>query len=111
VLSGANYGPWVPPFVSYLPVLPDLPGEGIGHFVGAMRVDGVRPLEEYQQHMDRWIRRFRETKARNSDKPVLIPGEPEAQAAAYRRDNGIPVNDKVMADLRQLANDLNLNFA
>jgi LDH2 family malate/lactate/ureidoglycolate dehydrogenase len=111
VLSGANYGPWVPPFVSYLPVLPDLPGEGIGHFVGAMRVDGFRPLEEYQQHMDRWIRRFRETKARNSDKPVLIPGEPEAQAAAYRRDNGIPVNDKVMADLRQLANDLNLNFA
>jgi LDH2 family malate/lactate/ureidoglycolate dehydrogenase len=111
VLSGANYGPWVPPFVSYLPVLPDLPGEGIGHFVGAMRVDGFRPLEEYQQHMDRWIRRFRETRARNSAQPVLIPGEPEAKASAMRKQHGIPVNDKVMADLRQLANELNLKFA
>lgn len=111
VLSGANYGPWVPPFVSYLPVLPDLPGEGIGHFVGAMRVDGFRPLEEYQEHIDRWIRRFRETKALDSNRPVLIPGEPEARAEAERREKGIPVNDKVMADLRQLALDLNLNFA
>lgn len=111
VLSGANYGPWVPPFVSYLPVLPDLPGEGIGHFVGAMRVDGFRPLEEYQEHMDRWIRRFRDSKARNNAKPVMIPGEPEAREEAMRRQTGIPVNDKVMADLRQLAQELNLNFA
>lgn len=111
VLSGANYGPWVPPFVSYLPVLPDLPGEGIGHFVGAMRVDGFRPLEEYQTHMDSWIRRFRESKPRNSEQPVLIPGEPEARAEVDRRRNGIPVNDKVMADLRQLAGELNINFA
>src|SRR3546814_3014475 len=42
VLSGANYGPWVPPFVAYLQPVADQPGQGIGHFVGAMRVDGDR---------------------------------------------------------------------
>ena len=40
--TGANFGKWVPPFVSYLPLLPNLPGKGLGHFVGAMEVDGFR---------------------------------------------------------------------
>ncbi|MCK5369366.1 MAG: Ldh family oxidoreductase, partial [Cyclobacteriaceae bacterium] len=39
VLSGASYGPWAPPFVSFLPVADDMPGEGLGHFFGAMRID------------------------------------------------------------------------
>src|ERR1700712_3174538 len=46
VLSGANYGPWVPPFVSFLEPPADPVGTGIGHFVGVMRVDGFRPVEE-----------------------------------------------------------------
>ena len=32
VLSGANYGPWVPPFPAYVPMPENMPGEGIGHF-------------------------------------------------------------------------------
>jgi LDH2 family malate/lactate/ureidoglycolate dehydrogenase len=32
VLSGANYGPWVPPFVSFLEPPANPPGKGIGHF-------------------------------------------------------------------------------
>src|SRR5690606_4026651 len=52
VLSGANYGPWVPPFVAYLQPVADQPGQGIGHFVGAMRVDGFRPAAEFKANMD-----------------------------------------------------------
>ena len=47
VLSGANYGPWVPPFVAFLDPPADPVGLGIGHFLGAMRVDGFRPKEEF----------------------------------------------------------------
>src|SRR6201996_7006604 len=46
VLSGANYGPWVPPFVAFMDPAEGAPGKGIGHFVGAMRVDGFRPVNE-----------------------------------------------------------------
>src|ERR1700710_612298 len=35
VLSGANYGPWVPPFVAFLDPPNDPVGQGIGHFLGA----------------------------------------------------------------------------
>ena len=33
VLSGANFGPWVPPFPAYVPMPQNMPGKGIGHFL------------------------------------------------------------------------------
>ncbi|MBC7914828.1 MAG: Ldh family oxidoreductase, partial [Pyrinomonadaceae bacterium] len=96
VLSGANYGPWVPPFVSFLDPLPNLPGLGIGHFVGAMRVDGFRPIDEFKTHMDNWIERFKSAKPIDANQPVIIPGEPELEAQAERKIKGIPLVDSVL---------------
>ena len=48
VLSGANYGPWVPPFVAFLEPPANPVGEGIGHFLGAFRIDAFRPAEEFK---------------------------------------------------------------
>ena len=62
VLSGANYGPWVPPFPAYVPMPENRPGEGIGHFFGAMRIDAFRPADEFKLHMDNWIKRFSSSK-------------------------------------------------
>lgn len=76
ILSGANYGPWVPPFVNFLPVPDDPVGEGIGHFVGAMRIDAFRPANEFKEHMDNWIKRFRGAEAVNGQGQVYIPGDP-----------------------------------
>ena len=53
------------------------PGEGLGHFMGAMRVDAFRPKEEFKSHMDNWIRRFRNSTPINKEQTVLIPGDPE----------------------------------
>jgi L-2-hydroxycarboxylate dehydrogenase (NAD+) len=58
VLSGANYGPWAPPFVSFLPMPEDPVGEGFGHFMGAMRIDGFRPAQEFKDNMDTMDRAF-----------------------------------------------------
>ncbi|MCA4900607.1 MAG: Ldh family oxidoreductase [Bacteroidota bacterium] len=108
VLSGANYGPWVPPFVSFLAPPADPVGEGIGHFFGAMRVDAFRPAEEFKHHMDNWIKRFREAKAVEGQTRVIIPGDPEREAESRRMKEGIPLNEKVVEDLQQLAQKLNL---
>ncbi len=104
VLSGANYGPWVPPFVSFLDPPNDPVGLGIGHFLGAMRVDGFRPVEEFKNHMDNWIGRFKAAKTMNAGQSVIIPGEPEMEAEADRLKNGIPLVDAVVKDLNELAN-------
>src|SRR3954468_23799625 len=80
VLSGANYGPWVPPFVAFLEPPTDPVGLGIGHFVGAMRVDGFRPAQDFKDHMDNWISRFKSASRVNEEQKVIIPGEPEFEA-------------------------------
>ena len=103
VLSGANYGPWVPPFVAFLDPSANPVGEGIGHFVGAMRVDGFRPVNEFKDHLDNWIARFKSASAINPDQKVIIPGEPELEAEIDRKKNGIPLVDAVVNDLNDLA--------
>lgn len=109
VFSGANYGPWVPPFVSFLP-LPENPvGEGIGHFFGAMRADAFRPVEEFKSHMDNWITRFRDAKAVEGEQ-VLIPGDPERIMEKERMDNGIPLLPPVIKDLEETGKKLGVYF-
>jgi L-2-hydroxycarboxylate dehydrogenase (NAD+) len=102
VLSGANYGPWVPPFVAFLPMPANPVGDGIGHFFGAMRVDAFRPAQEFKEHMDNWITTFRNAKSIPGEK-VQIPGDQERLISEERMKAGIPIQDKVVADLNDLA--------
>ncbi|MBX2967340.1 MAG: Ldh family oxidoreductase [Cyclobacteriaceae bacterium] len=108
VLSGANYGPWVPPFVAFLQPPADPVGSGIGHFVGAMRIDAFRPVHEFKQHMDNWIKRFRSAKTTEGHDHVLIHGDPEREMKEKRTKEGVPLNPKVVDDLKELAARLNL---
>lgn len=109
VLSGANYGPWVPPFVAFLDPLQNLVGSGLGHFVGAWRVDAFRPVAEFKENMDKWIQTFLDAKP-VGDKKVLIPGMPEQETQKERLEYGIPLQEEVYKDLENLAMFLNIPF-
>jgi LDH2 family malate/lactate/ureidoglycolate dehydrogenase len=108
VLSGANYGPWVPPFVAFMEPSNDPVGKGIGHFMGAMRVDGFRPVDEFKSHLDNWIERFSHAKTIHADQKVVIPGQPEVEAEKERKLNGIPLIDDVCKDLNEVAEKLGI---
>jgi L-2-hydroxycarboxylate dehydrogenase (NAD+) len=110
VLSGANYGPWVPPFPAYVPMPTDMPGKGIGHFFGAMRVDAFRPANDFKQHMDNWIRRFRSAKTVEGEEKVIIPGDPEREMQALRMQEGIPLLDAVVTDLSAVGEKLGVKL-
>ncbi len=110
VLSGANYGPWVPPFVAFLDPPADPVGKGIGHFFGAMRIDGFRPAGEFKAHMDNWITRFRAAKPIIEGHSVLIPGDPERETEKIRRRDGIPLVDAVVEDLKSLSDRFGVAF-
>jgi len=71
--------------------------------VGAMRIDGFRPVDEFKSHMDNWINRFKSSATIDSDQKVIVPGEPETEAEADRKVNGIPLVDAVVKDLNELA--------
>lgn len=109
VLSGASYGPWAPPFPAYVPMPENMPGQGLGHFFGAMRIDAFRTADEFKEHMDTWITRFRNaTPAPGQDK-VLIPGDPEREMEAIRINEGIPVVDSVVEEITALGQKLGVS--
>lgn len=109
VLSGANYGPWVPPFPAYVPMPENMPGEGIGHFFGAMRIDAFRPAEDFKLNMDKWIQRFKNASPADGFEKVIIPGEPETAMEKERMENGIELLPAVINDLNQLAAKLGIS--
>ncbi len=110
VLSGANFGPFVPPSVAYLPVLDEKTGEGTGHFFGAMRIDAFRPAQEFKNKMDEWIDTFKNAKTAPGHEEVLIPGEPERRKEELIRKEGITMIPGVVKEMKEIANYLGLEF-
>lgn len=110
VLSGASFGPWVPPIASYQAVSDDMPGIGTGHFFGAMRIDAFRPAEEFKLLMDKWIERFQASTTVPGREQVLIPGDPERVFEDLYSREGIPVIDEEVTDLQELAKKLNIEY-
>lgn len=106
VLSGASYGPWAPPFPAYVPMPENMPGQGLGHFFGAMRIDAFRTANEFKDHMDNWITRFRNATPAPGHEKVLIPGDPEREMEEIRNTEGIPVVDSVVEEISALAQKL-----
>jgi L-2-hydroxycarboxylate dehydrogenase (NAD+) len=102
VLSGGSYGPWAPPFPAYIPLPQNMPGEGLGHFFGAMRIDAFRPAQDFKSNMDNWITRFRNATPIDPVQKVLIPGDPEREAHEARMLTGIPIVEPVVLDLQEV---------
>ncbi|WP_295230799.1 Ldh family oxidoreductase [Sediminibacterium sp.] len=110
VLSGASYGPWAPPFPAYIPMPDNMPGKGLGHFLGAMRVDAFRPAADFKSHMDHWINRFRNAKPVEGQEKVLIPGDPEREMEVERMTNGIPLLPIIVSDLEKTGAIFEVSF-
>lgn len=110
VFSGASYGPWAPPFPAYVPMPENMPGKGLGHFFGAMRIDAFRPKDEFKEHMDNWITRFRNAKTIQGEQKVLIPGDLERESEEQRLKEGIPLLTPVIEDLKNVGTKLNVSF-
>lgn len=110
VLSGASYGPWAPPFPAYIPMPDNMPGKGLGHFLGAMRVDAFRPAADFKSHMDHWINRFRNAKPVEGQEKVLIPGDPEREMEMERMVNGIPLLPIIVSDLEKTGAIFEVSF-
>lgn len=110
VLSGANWGPWAPPFALRQEIPSRSVGKGIGHFFGAMRIDAFIDPDEFKSQIDDWIQTFRATKPQPGTDGVLIPGDPEREAEAIRSKDGIPLVMPVVEDLRDISEKTGIAF-
>ncbi len=110
VFSGANFGPFVPPQVPYLPLLDKSVGEGLGHFFGAMRVDAFRPASEFKASMDSWIETFRGATPAKGQQRVYIPGDIEREKKEKIMNDGISLIDAVVKDLEEIGSELSVRL-
>jgi len=110
VLSGANFGPFCPPSLAYLPVKEEKVGEGTGHFFGAMRIDGFQKPEVFKSQMDLWIETFRNAKPAKGCERVLIPGDIEREKEVFIRREGINVIEPVQKEVKEIADELGIDF-
>jgi L-2-hydroxycarboxylate dehydrogenase (NAD+) len=110
VFSGANFGPFVPPSVAYLPVLDKKVGEGTGHFFGAMRIDAFQEAASFKASMDEWIVTFRNARPADGHDKVIIPGDPEREKEMKIRAEGISVLPAIAREMKEIADELGVGF-
>jgi len=109
-LGGASWGPFTPPFALRYPDPVREVGKGLGHLLGAMRIDAFIDVDEFKRQIDDWIRTFRNAKPAPGTNGPLIPGDPEREAEQIRQEEGIPLLVAVADDLRQLSQQTGIPF-
>jgi L-2-hydroxycarboxylate dehydrogenase (NAD+) len=110
-LSGANWGPFTPPFALRQEIPARSVGKGIGHFFGAMRIDGFIEADEFKRQIDDFIRTFRATKPAPGTNGPLIPGDPEREAEKVRSKEGVPLIMPVVEELRVISKKIGIPFS
>jgi len=106
LLSGAAFATLTYPKMGDGKALP----ANLGHFFGAWRIDSFRPVEEFKMAMDELQQLVKKAPKRAGHDRIYIHGEKEYRAMELNQREGVPLNRKVAADLRSIAQELDLEF-
>jgi LDH2 family malate/lactate/ureidoglycolate dehydrogenase len=106
VLPGAGYANTIYPKTSEGKPLP----ANVGHFFGALRIDGFRPVDEFKATMDDIIQRLKNTPKSEGEDRIYIHGEKEFEVEAERRAKGVVLHPKVVADLQAIAKEVEIAY-
>jgi len=106
VLPGAGYATTIYPKTPEGKPLP----ANVGHFFGAIRVDAFRPLEEFKATMDDIIRILKNSPRAEGAERIYVHGEKEFEEEERRRREGIPLHPKTVAMMRQIAEELGVEY-
>lgn len=106
VLPGAGYADTIYPKTEDGQPLP----ANVGHFLGALRVDGFRPPEEFKATMDDVIRRLKRAPKAKGEERIYIHGEKEFEEEDERQVKGVLLHPKVVTDLKAIADEVSVTY-
>ena len=81
----------------------------MGHFFGAIRIDGFRPVDEFKAMMDDMLATLRATPPAPGKERVLVPGQIEHETKQERSRQGIPLHPEVLNGLKEQAQKLGVD--
>jgi LDH2 family malate/lactate/ureidoglycolate dehydrogenase len=73
-------------------------------------VDAFRPIEEFTATMDDLQRRLKDAPKVKDQERIYIHGEKEYENTERYLREGIPLNPKVAADMRTIADELRVEY-
>jgi LDH2 family malate/lactate/ureidoglycolate dehydrogenase len=82
--------------------------QDVGHCFIALRPELAMSADEYRRRLDALIERAKATPRMDANRPILMPGEPEALIEEVRRRDGIPLTAEDLTSLRSEAVSLGL---
>jgi LDH2 family malate/lactate/ureidoglycolate dehydrogenase len=77
-----------------------------GHAFMAWSVEAFRPLNEFLAGMDAMLGELRAAEPARGHDRVYVPGDLEHIAEEDRRERGIPLHPKVLAEIRQIGDEV-----
>ena len=80
----------------------------MGHFVGAIRIDGFESQDGFRQRMDWNLRTLRSSRPAGGVERLYTPGELEWLREQEGLRNGVPIHSGTVAALDELAEELGL---
>ena len=83
---------------------------GTGFFIEAINVEFFRPYIEYQKCITNHVREIKESPKRKGVEEIFLPGEIERREAELRKKLGIPLDNKTLFEIKNLAKELNIPF-
>lgn len=81
----------------------------LGHFVQIWDIGALVPETEVRSRIGQYISELHELPRRSAETPIYHPGEPEALRRAQRAADGIPLEPGLLAELRDLALELDVD--
>ncbi len=101
VLTGAAFG--TAPYSN--PAFQD-----VGHLLMAISIEWFMPMAEFTTRLDSLIREVRASELRPGVEQIYLPGEIEYLREQEKSAHGVPLESDVVESLRQLAEDLHIEF-
>jgi LDH2 family malate/lactate/ureidoglycolate dehydrogenase len=82
----------------------------VGHFFMAINPAAFRPAGAFEDDLDDLIDTLRATAPADPDQPVLVAGDPQAEAKEMRLREGIPLADALVEEIRETCRSSNARF-
>ncbi|HEX2830561.1 MAG TPA: Ldh family oxidoreductase [Burkholderiales bacterium] len=79
-----------------------------GHFMIAIDIAKLQPLEEYNKRMEQWVQEIKSVPTAQGFDEVFYPGEIEARNDTKNRAEGLSLPEDTLADLKRIAKETGL---
>ena len=83
----------------------------VGHFFAAIDISKFIDPDKFRSRLDKYISLLRNSKKAKNEKRIFVHGEKSFARESDRRANGIPLQEKVFANLREIGAELGVDFA